>query len=136
MIATQRPDGTPVSLGERGYQTQCAACHGLDKSGDAWRVPSLLDLANRRSRTSRRIVDQGDGRGLHPSSGGQRRAIVDFLLASTAGRGIRGPGAQAEAARRAGRSGGAPDPAPYAFGRFRAGSMNRVIQRSSRPEER
>jgi quinoprotein glucose dehydrogenase len=127
MIATRRTDGAPASIGERGYQTQCAGCHGLDRAGDpANGFPSLVNLAARRTPEAvAAIVDKGAGR--MPPFGqlqeGQRRAIVDMLFgneqpaaayAPQAGAGGRGRGGAG------GRAGGPPaDPAPFAFGGFR-----------------
>lgn len=84
MVATRNPDGTPVSMGERGYIIHCAYCHGLDRKGDeAAGFSSLLDLAKRSTEAKvTQVVDEGAGR--MPAFGqlreGQRRAIVDFLL--------------------------------------------------------
>ena len=84
MVATRNADGTPVSMGERGYKIHCAYCHGLDREGDeAVGFSSLLDLARRSTRAEvTQVVEQGAGR--MPAFGhlreGQRRALVDFLL--------------------------------------------------------
>jgi quinoprotein glucose dehydrogenase len=84
MVATRNADGTPVSMGERGYKIHCAYCHGLDREGDeAAGFSSLLDLAKRSTHAEvTQVVEQGAGR--MPAFGhlreGQRRALVDFLL--------------------------------------------------------
>ncbi len=135
MLPTRRPDGTPVSLGERTYLTQCASCHGLDRAGDAASgIPSLAGLAARRTPAqSLEIVEKGGGGRMPPMSDlpeGQRRAVVDFLYGveqaadAYQGRG-RGRGA-APAAAQAGGAAGAPPPAaetpaPAARGGGRAG---------------
>ncbi len=135
MLPTRRPDGTPVSLGERTYLTQGASCHGLDRAGDAASgIPSLAGLAARRTPAqSLEIVEKGGGGRRPPMSDlpeGQRRAVVDFLYGvepaadAYQGRG-RGRGA-APAAAQAGGAAGAPPPAaetpaPAARGGGRAG---------------
>ncbi|MEX2302506.1 MAG: PQQ-binding-like beta-propeller repeat protein [Bryobacterales bacterium] len=84
MVATRNADGTPVSMGERGYKIHCAYCHGLDREGDeAAGFSSLLDLTKRSTHAEvTQVVEQGAGR--MPAFGhlreGQRRALVDFLL--------------------------------------------------------
>jgi quinoprotein glucose dehydrogenase len=84
MIPTKRPNGTPVSVGERGYMVQCAGCHGLDRRGDpAGGFPSLVDIGQTLAKDQvSGIVQQGGGRmpsfaSLPPST---RQAIVDFLF--------------------------------------------------------
>jgi quinoprotein glucose dehydrogenase len=114
MVAVKHADGTPVGIGERGYQTQCAACHGLDRAGNpAGGFPSLVDIGNRRTADQlAQILDKGTG-GRMPLFGrmqeGQRRAIVDFLLGN-----IQPDASYGIAAGRGGR-----EDAPYAFGGFR-----------------
>ena len=84
MVATHRPDGKPVSVGEHGYAIHCAYCHGLDRSGDpAAGFSSLLNIVERSTEAQvSRVVDEGAGRmpGFGALREGQRRAIVDFLL--------------------------------------------------------
>ena len=102
MLPTRRPDGSPLSLGERTYLTQCASCHGLDRSGDAASgVPPLTNLADRQTPArSLEIVEKGGGGRMPAMSAdlpeGQRRAVVDFLhgieQAATAYQAARGGG--------------------------------------------
>jgi quinoprotein glucose dehydrogenase len=84
MLPTRRPDGSTVSLGERTYLTQCASCHGLDRTGDASSgFPPLVGLAERQTvARSLEIVEKGGGGRMPPMGDlpeGQRRAVVDFL---------------------------------------------------------
>jgi quinoprotein glucose dehydrogenase len=118
MLPTRRSDGLPVSLGERTYLTQCASCHGLDRTGDlASGVPPLTDIAGRQSvARSLEVVEKGGGGRMPPMNDlpeGQRRAVVDFLHgveqaaeAYQAGRGNRGGGGRAQAARGGAAGGG------------------------------
>lgn len=84
MVASRNPDGTPVSLGKRGYMIHCAYCHGPDLKGDeAAGFSSLLDLTKRSTHEKvMQVVNEGAGR--MPAFGqlreGQRRAMVDFLM--------------------------------------------------------
>jgi len=84
MVPTRRPDGTPVSMGERGYTIQCAYCHGSDRAGDPEAgFDSLLNLSEKSTEEQvTRIVKEGKGRmpGFGNLRDGQRHAIVDFLL--------------------------------------------------------
>lgn len=127
MIPTKRADGTPLSLGERGYMIQCAACHGLDRRGDpAGGFPSLVNIGQSLSKDQvGQIVQQGAGR--MPSFGatpaGTRQSIIDFLF------GDEQPASAYQQPGRGGRGGGAGGPggglgrgadsAPYAFGGYR-----------------
>jgi quinoprotein glucose dehydrogenase len=119
MLPTRRPDGSPLSLGERTYLTQCASCHGLDRSGDAASgVPPLTNLADRQAPArSLEIVEKGGG-GRMPAMAadvpeGQRRAVIDFL------HGIEQAATAYQAAR--GGRGGATDP-PRGGGGARVGA--------------
>ncbi len=119
MVPTKRPDGTPVSMGERGYMIQCAGCHGLDRRGDpAGGFPSLVNIGQALTKDQvSQIVQQGGGRmpsfaSLPP---GTRESIIDLLFgdeqpaaAYTQGRG-RGNGAGPTEA----------NSAPYAFAGYR-----------------
>jgi len=123
LVPTRRADGSPLSLGERGYLTQCAWCHGLEKKGEpSSGFPPLVDLASKPREYSNLIVEKG-GPGRMPAFGqdlpeGQRRAILDHLYGveqpesayQTAGGG-RGRGG-------AGGGGGRGNAAPYAFTGF------------------
>lgn len=139
MLPTRRPDGSPLSLGERTYLTQCASCHGLDRSGDpAGGVPSLANLADRQAPArSLEIVEKGGGGRMPAMSAdvpeGQRRAVVDFLhgieqaaTAYQAARGGRGGAAEPPRGGGGARASAAPAanaaPAPAAG---RAGAAGR-----------
>jgi quinoprotein glucose dehydrogenase len=125
MVAARRPDGSPLSLGERTYVIQCGSCHGFDQKGEAGSgIPPLEGLAQRRTKEAvLQLVEAGTG-GRMPAfrtlAEGQRRAVVDFLFGNEL------PAAAYAAPGRAG--GGAPggpagaanaaDEIPYAFRGF------------------
>ncbi len=114
MVPTRRADGARVTAGERQYMIQCAACHGMDRSGNAaGGMPSLIDIGARRTPADvMQLLEQGGGR-MPPFSqvpAAQRQAIVDFLF------GTPQPPAGARANPGAGQ---AQDGPPYAFAGFR-----------------
>jgi len=115
MLPTRRADGTPVSLGERTYLTQCASCHGLERAGDPSNgMPSLAGLSARRTvAQSLEIVEKGGGGRMPPMSDvpeGPRRAVVDFLHGvEQAADAYQGAGRRGGAGRAAGQ--GAPEAA-------------------------
>jgi quinoprotein glucose dehydrogenase len=124
MIPTKRADGIPVSLGERGYTVQCAACHGLDRRGDpAGGFPSLANIGQMLTKDQvSQIVQQGGGRMPSFASlpAGTRQSIIDFLFgdeqpaaAYQNGRGRSGRGAAANSGQ------GQVDSAPYVFAGYR-----------------
>lgn len=80
-------DTTAVARGRRGYQLNCAACHGLDRTGDAQKVfPSLVGVETRHSREA---VDDiiAKGKGTMPAQPAlrdqERRDIIAFLFGDT-----------------------------------------------------
>jgi quinoprotein glucose dehydrogenase len=128
MIPTTRPDGAPMSTGERGYTIQCATCHGLDRRGDpAGGFPALVNIGQMLTKDqANQFVQQGGGR--MPSFGTLpawvRQSIIDFLF------GDEQPAGYRQEQRRNGRRGGlgaTPGPsqldsflsAPYAFAGYR-----------------
>lgn len=116
MVPTRRSDGTPVSMGERGYTIHCAYCHGFDRSGisDAG-FPSLQYIARTSTEAQvSRVVTEGLGRmpGFGSLREGQRRAIVDFLF------GKEQPASAYLEGGRGARS-AQPDDPPYTFAGFR-----------------
>jgi quinoprotein glucose dehydrogenase len=84
LVPTTRPDGTPLPPGERHYRVECAACHGLDRSGDTGGgFPSLIDVEERYSKEDvMQILIQGGGRmpAFDQLPEARRQAIVDFLF--------------------------------------------------------
>lgn len=118
MVETRRADGSPLPRGEREYMTYCAACHGLDRAGNAaGGFPGLIDLEKRRPRAdAARLITQGAGRmppfGALPEA--QREAILDFILSA--------PAAPLSASRPEASAASAPATdalPPYAFAGFR-----------------
>jgi quinoprotein glucose dehydrogenase len=119
MVPTKRPDGTPVSTGERSYMIQCAGCHGLDRRGDpAGGFPSLANIGHALTKDQvDQIVQQGGGRMPSFASlpAGTRQSVIDFLFgdeqpatAYAQGRGRGNGGGQEQA-----------NSAPYAFTGYR-----------------
>jgi quinoprotein glucose dehydrogenase len=114
MVATESGNLAAQTPGARHYLINCAACHGVDRSGNpAGGFPSLLGLATRRTRAEAgRIVRQGAGRmpAFDALPELQREAILDYVL---------GDGAAHSASRE---ETGAPaetaESPPYAFSGF------------------
>ena len=86
MVETRRADGTSVPRGERDYMTLCAACHGLDRAGNAvGGFPSLIDVGSRKPREQLSLITkQGAGRmpAFDQLSDAQRNGILDYVLAT------------------------------------------------------
>lgn len=114
MVETRHADGSPLARGEREYMLYCAACHGLDKTGNlAGGFPPLIDVIKRRPRDQIALITkQGAGRmpafDMIPEL--QREAILDYVLGESPAPAPQG----AEAAAAAKKKG--PE---YAFGGFR-----------------
>jgi len=72
-----------ASLGKSLYQTNCVACHGLDRKGSGEAYPSLVNIGNRLSKDEIQTVIKG-GKGRMPAfahlSNRDRNAIVSYLL--------------------------------------------------------
>lgn len=61
------------------YQTQCAACHGMEMKGSPPELPSLVGIASRRSETEiKNVIVKGVGR--MPSFAGLTDEAVDALV--------------------------------------------------------
>lgn len=84
MVETRRSDGSAFLRGEREYLSLCAACHGLDRTGNpAGGFPALRDLAGRRPRAEvERITRQGAGRmpAFDTLTERERNAVIDYIL--------------------------------------------------------
>ena len=84
MIETRRADGSGLASGERDYLTNCSACHGIDRRGNAPAgFPPLLDIGKRKSRAEiEKITREGAGR-MPPFAtlaANKRKAILDYVL--------------------------------------------------------
>ena len=84
MVETKRADGGPLSSGEAIFTQICAACHGIDRTGNkAQNVPSLVGVGQRLKKADVLALLK-TGKGVMPSfdflSGPQREAVVDHLL--------------------------------------------------------
>jgi len=73
----------PAASGRELYLAQCAACHGVDLSGNGGQAPALTGIASRRTAGQiSSIIRSGAGRmpgfpGLRPEAA---RALVDYLI--------------------------------------------------------
>ena len=87
MVETKPKDGPVLSSGHQIYGQICAACHGLNRSGDPARAfPSLEKIAEKLKKPD--IVQLlHTGRGMMPSmaflSPEQKEAVAGFLLGET-----------------------------------------------------
>lgn len=117
MVETRNPDGTPLPRGKKEYMLNCAACHGLDFTGNPQSgFPTLVDIAKRKTRDQMVLVTkQGAGRmpAFDRLSEGERNAILDYILGVTPPPAMTGRADEAPAPAAKGRK----DP-PYAFAGF------------------
>ncbi len=116
MVETRHADGSPLLRGEREYMLYCAACHGLDKTGNLiGGFPSLIDVIKRRPREQIALITkQGNGRmpAFDQIPDAQREAILDYVLDAAPVTGTR----REDSTRTSGTPG---DGSSYAFGGFR-----------------
>ncbi len=87
MVETKAPTGTSQAGGQAIYNQICAACHGIDRRGNAAQnVPSLERVEQRLRRDDVHALLR-TGKGVMPSfdflSDPQRLALVDFLWGTT-----------------------------------------------------
>ncbi len=87
MVETKSKDGAKLSDGEQIYAQVCAACHGVNRSGDPARAfPSLENVATKFKQPD---IEQllETGRGMMPSfaflSAEQKRAVAGYILGDT-----------------------------------------------------
>jgi quinoprotein glucose dehydrogenase len=84
MVETRNADGTPLARGKKEYMLNCAACHGLDFTGNLQSgFPSLVDVLKRKTREQMaQVTKQGAGRmpAFDRLSDGEREAILDYVL--------------------------------------------------------
>jgi quinoprotein glucose dehydrogenase len=83
MVPTEPGPNSPAARGERVFVQICAACHGLERKGNAAQnVPSLVDIGKRMSREDIIRLLQ-TGRGMMPSFGflsdAQKRSVANFI---------------------------------------------------------
>jgi quinoprotein glucose dehydrogenase len=87
MVATKSKDRGLLSSGERIYGQICAACHGLNRSGDPARAFPSLENIGQKLKKPDIIQLVGTGRGMMPSfaflSESQKSAVAGFLLGET-----------------------------------------------------
>ena len=83
LVQTTSQNGEALSRGERQYRIRCAACHGLDQTGDpAGGFPSLVDIRSRMNKEAvAQIMMQGGGRmpAFNQLRESQLQAIISFL---------------------------------------------------------
>lgn len=119
MVETRKADGSPLVPGEQDYLVNCAACHGLDRKGNAAAgFPTLIDVAKRKTRAEIETITRLGGGGRMPGFAAmpeaKRTAIINYILgeqptASRQEEGIPATGASAKPAQ----------PPSYAFAGFR-----------------
>jgi quinoprotein glucose dehydrogenase len=88
MVETKRVGGGPLASGEAIFNQICAACHGLDRKGNAAQnVPSLVGVEQRLKKPEV-LALLNTGKGVMPSFGflteAQRSAVVDHLFGTGA----------------------------------------------------
>jgi len=84
MIETRHADGSPMVRGEKDFMIYCAACHGVDRKGNAaMEFPALIGIGERKTRAEiEQITKQGGGRmpGYATMPEAKRAAILDYIL--------------------------------------------------------
>ena len=78
-----RPEVAGLSEGEHVYQTNCIACHGVNRRGQPPTFPSLVDIDARRSEEEvMEVIEQGRGRmpAFPALSEEDVEALVTFLF--------------------------------------------------------
>lgn len=84
LIPTRQTDGKPLSSGELLYRANCAACHGLDQTGNPdGGFPALGDVSSRLTRDQiMHFIANGGGRmpAFDRLAQKDKNAIVDFLF--------------------------------------------------------
>ncbi len=86
MVETRRPGTVPLATGEAIFLQICAACHGINRQGNAAQnVPSLVGVAQRLKKPDVLALLR-TGKGVMPSfdflTDHQRQLVVDHLLGS------------------------------------------------------
>lgn len=111
LVPTRQEDGGSLPYGERLYRIQCAACHGIDRTGDpAGGFPALNNVSERLDKpTVRQFIVNGGGRmpAFERLSEDRREAIIAFLF-----------GEENPEATNGNRTNGAADEPPYVFRGF------------------
>ena len=84
MVETRRGGGEPLATGDAIFTQICAACHGLDRKGNAAQnVPALIGVESRLKPADVHALLQ-TGKGVMPSFGflsdNQRQMVVDHLF--------------------------------------------------------
>lgn len=84
MVETRPKDGPVLSNGEQIYSQICAACHGVNRTGDAARAyPSLQNIGQKLKKPDL-VQLLNTGKGMMPSvaflSEEQKQAVAGFLL--------------------------------------------------------
>jgi quinoprotein glucose dehydrogenase len=84
MVETKQTGGDPLASGEAIFTRICAACHGIDRRGNAAQnVPSLVGVEARLKKADV-LALLGTGKGVMPSfgflTGRQREMVADHLL--------------------------------------------------------
>ncbi|MCB0667291.1 MAG: PQQ-binding-like beta-propeller repeat protein, partial [Saprospiraceae bacterium] len=84
LVPTKGPDGKALPFGERNYRVQCAACHGIDRSGyPEGGFPSLVDVSQRLNKaTVQMLIENGGGRmpSFQTLSDERKESIIRYLF--------------------------------------------------------
>ena len=89
MVETRREGTAPWATGEAIFRQICAACHGLERRGNAAQnVPSLVGI-EQKLKPADILALLKTGKGVMPPfdflSDGQRQMVVDYLLGTSPG---------------------------------------------------
>lgn len=84
LVPTKQSDGSVLALGEKQYRVQCAACHGMDRNGNATGgFPALQEISKKLTREKvMQVITKGSGRmpAFDHLSEERREAIVNYLF--------------------------------------------------------
>lgn len=84
LVPTRSSDGKPLPFGERNYRVQCAACHGIDRTGyPEGGFPSLVDVSQRLNKaTVQMLIENGGGRmpSFQTLSEERKESIIRYLF--------------------------------------------------------
>lgn len=87
MVETPAPGGAALTSGPRIYGQICAACHGVNRTGDPARAFPSLENIGQKLKKADLVQLLTTGRGMMPSvaflSAEQKEAVADFLLGTT-----------------------------------------------------
>lgn len=84
LVPIRAADGKPLPFGERNYRVQCAACHGIDRTGyPEGGFPSLVGVSGRLNREAvKTLMEFGGGRmpSFQQLSEERKESIIRYLF--------------------------------------------------------